>query len=158
MPTRRARRLRTVRATPTFRVPATILSRVTIWIAGAFGVIQGTLILASDPSRFTGPSYITLTELPGAPQTWGAVALVAGVLILLGSWGRFWRLKAVGLTLLSAWAFVFSVGIFIAIFVANAPTTGALPYTVIGAWTAMLVLVDEGPRHERSARAGEPGA
>ena len=144
MPTRRAH----VQRAFWFRIPATPLSRVAIWLVGAYALVQGLSILLTNPARWEGPSFATLQTMWGAPASWGASATVFGVLILAGSLGRWWWVKAAGLVLLSSWAFVFGAGVLQAVVRLPSAATTAIPtYALIGLWAATLIWVDEGPRH-----------
>jgi hypothetical protein len=147
MPTKRAHIKRAAR----FRIPASPLSRLTIWAVGTYGIIQGVGILLANPIRFDAPAFATLREMPGAPDTWGISAILFGLAILIGSLGRIWWLKGAGLILMSSWAFVFGAGVLSAMFThPTAATTGGPTYALIGLWTAILIWVDEGPRHGTS--------
>lgn len=149
MPTRRARRLRAVRATPDFRIPATLLSRVTIWLAGGYGLVQGVIICLSSPARWADPSFSTLRTMPGAPYTWGVSVALFGAIVLVGSLTRMWWVKAAGMVLLSSWCLVFGARSLSAIILdPTASTTGPATYFLLGLWVAILTWVDEGPRHE----------
>lgn len=141
MPTAKARRRRAA------HLPASPAARMTIWVLGVYGIVQGLLIIMSRPDRWRGPSFTTLNDLPGAPDSWGWSVMLFGLLILVGSATHRWRLKGLGLILLSSWSFVFAAGLFYATTVQpTAPTTGGPTYTLLGVWTALLTLVDEGPR------------
>lgn len=136
---------------PQYRVKATPLARLSIQASAYYALIQGAVILVSNPVRFHGPSFTLLQQVPGSPWSWGASVFLFGIFILYGSYGHHWRAKAVGLLCLSSWAFLFGAGALGAVYITpKAGTTGPATYALIGIWTALLVWVDEGG-HEHAA-------
>lgn len=125
-------------------VKSTVLSRLTIWIYGGFGILQGALILIADDRRWGSAGYTVIMSVPGAQDIWGWFALLAGALILAGSsTRRFWP-KTVGVLLLSLWAGAFGAGALGAI--ASVPTagiTGPATYFAVALAASVLMFVDE---------------
>lgn len=126
------------------RVPATVLSRMSIWIAGLYGIWQGCQILTSTPERFSSPGYATVRDFPAAMGSWGVIALLCGALILTGSLTRLFWVKGAGLLGLSVWCTAFGGGAFSAFLASrNAGPTGPPVYLAYAAAVAVLMLVDE---------------
>lgn len=61
------------------------------------------------PPAAPGGLYSTAMTVPGAPQTWGAVAIVAGVLILVGQYRRRYLMLQWGCRVWSTWLFFFAI-------------------------------------------------
>jgi hypothetical protein len=137
-----------------FRIPSNPLSRAHIWAAAGYAIWQGVGIVLGGDIRWTGPTYTIVREAPGGPYAWGAASIALGVMILIGSMLRHWRVKAVGLLGLSGWSLAFSYGFGAAILAdPTAGTTGAAAYAYICVSTAILVWVDEAGTGRRHVRA-----
>lgn len=55
------------------------------WLAVAFGVVIIASHIESGGARWAAPAWQFALHVPGAPATWGALILLAGVAILYGS-------------------------------------------------------------------------
>lgn len=62
-----------------------------------------------DPLWAGAPTYDTANSVPHAPESWGVVAVCAGVLILVGEYTRHHRLIVAGAGVQSVWCLFFSV-------------------------------------------------
>lgn len=118
------------------RLPATNLSRVSIWVFAGFALWQGVKVLITEDARFGTAGYAVVREAPGGMDTWGALLVLAGVLTLIGSLALLFWVKAAGLFLIALWCFAFGAGVM------GAPT-GSPMYFVGGYCAAGLILVDE---------------
>lgn len=114
-----------------------------------FGVVIGLFIIAGGAARWQGPSYASALAYPGAPESWGYVALITGVIGLLGSLQARMILVAWSLYLLAAWALFFAISVGSAAYGnPNAGTTGVAVYLYVA-----LVGIVVGVAHHRSRRA-----
>jgi len=94
--------------------------------------------------RIGGAAYTLMRELPNAHLVWGLWAFLAGVVILIGSRLRLWRLKAAGLLALSAWSTCLAVSATTAsLTIPNSGTTGGPTYLLIAFLAAIVVAIDE---------------
>jgi hypothetical protein len=78
-------------------------------LALTFAVIVGVLILAGGEQRFGSQSYAIALTYPGAPHSWGYVALASGVLGMVASLLGYLRWVWWSLMLLSIWALFFAI-------------------------------------------------
>jgi hypothetical protein len=125
-------------------VAATILSRMSIWIYGLYAVGQGVGIIAGGPGRWSSPAYAVVKQIPGGPNTWGIILILAGVITIIGSVTREWLIKTVGLVTIILWSLCFSFGAFAAWFQSStAGTTGGPVYLKDALMAIVLLLVDE---------------
>lgn len=126
------------------RVPASVAARFTIWLYGIYGLMQGIAILRADPIRFAGPGYLNLREWAGAMTSWGAVAVLLGVAILVGSISRRYWLKTLGVLGMSTWLALFGYGAWAAVIASPlAGPTGPAIYFLASLVCAALMLHDE---------------
>lgn len=126
------------------RIPATLLSRTTIWIYGIFGLWQGVRILTADDVRWVSPGYTVVMSVPGAPDVWGWWVLLAGLLTLVGSGRRWFWVKNAGVLALSLWCGAFGFAVELAVSaMPTAGVTGTPIYIVVAFATAVLLFVDE---------------
>lgn len=73
-------------------------------------MVYGFLVCLGGPVRWSARSYRALNQMPGSPYTWGLVAIVAGLLILVGSVATVRRLRNVGLWIMAAWCTTLGAG------------------------------------------------
>lgn len=108
-------------------------------LALIFATIVGILILVGGEQRFGSPSLSAALSYPGAPDSWGVVALVAGLSGLVASYlGRplyvWWSLM-----LLSTWATFFAFSfIESATRDPGAATTGVAVYAYVAVSSLIL--------------------
>lgn len=127
------------------RVPATILSRVAIWLFGLYGIGQGVGICVGGIGRWSSPGYSIIAKLPGSPYSWGAPLILFGLVVLAGSFRLVFWVKLVGLCGMIAWALAFSSLAFTATFANSlAGTTGGPSYLLIALLALPLCFYDEG--------------
>lgn len=72
-------------------------------------IMLGIAILLGGAKRFSGLSYSFALNIPGAPWSWGSLALVAGALALAGTFLESNRAVAVGMFLGGFWALFFAI-------------------------------------------------
>ncbi len=79
--------------------------------AGTWGFIEGCIIILGGPDRWKGASFATAMAIPGAPHSWGAVALILGPLIVVGTFFGWKGARIVGVALctLAAWSLFFAL-------------------------------------------------
>lgn len=131
---------------PLARIRATPAARLTIWCFGAYGVLQGLWMALADPMRLGGPAYTLMRQVPHAHLVWGITLAVGGATILCGSLTFQWRVKAVGLLILSAWCTCFAVSSLTA--TATMPyagSTGGPTYLLIAFTSAIVIAINEEP-------------
>lgn len=125
-------------------VTSTILSRMTIWVVGAYALVQGIGIIDGGRIRWAGDAYAVARQVPGAPLSWGVALIAFGVLTLVGSFTRHWWTKTVGLGGLAAWSIFFGFGaLFAALQTPTVGTTGPPVYFKDAFVLCILILVDE---------------
>jgi hypothetical protein len=117
-------------------------------LALTFGVIVGTLILVGGEERFGGRSFADALMYPGAPWSWGIVALSAGVVGMLGSLVRWRHLVWWGLMVLATWSTFFAISFFTsAVDDPSAATTGIAVYGYVAISSIVLALAHRRSRH-----------
>lgn len=72
-------------------------------------VFLGVAILVGGSKRFSGLSYSFALDTPGAPWSWGTMALIAGLLALSGTFLESNRAVAVGMFVAGFWALFFAI-------------------------------------------------
>lgn len=140
------------------RTKASIPARFSTALVAMYALVQGVLIAWGGIERWSGPSFTVIRQLPGSPYSWAAALVLFGLLVAASSLLqlrihsqrgelRLWWLKAFGLLGVSVWSWLFGLGAFSATFtVPEAATTGGPVYLLVSAWSAILILIDEG-RH-----------
>lgn len=124
-----------------YRVPATNLSLAISYIAGVYGIWQGTTIIVSERIRFQNPVYHIMD---GHAPYWGIVVLLCGAAVLHGLLRRKFLIKALGLLGLSAWHAIFAIASLRAtLTIAEAASTPGPVYTFVAVTLAVLVWMDE---------------
>lgn len=147
---------RLIRPVRNFRVPVNTLSKVLIWCAGVFAIIQGAGILIGGPTRWSSPSFVVLRQVPHYTLVWGLTATVLGTGILAGSILRNYKVKGLSLFLLSVWSLGFSAGSLAAITaLPTSATTGGPTYLFVALVCVILIFVDE-RSVRRSSTSSEP--
>lgn len=78
-----------------------------------FGAGYGLVTLVGGAARWAAPAYEVALQVPGAPESWGAVLLGSSVMGLLGFLVRVLPIILVGFAGCTAWAvcFAFSIGV-----------------------------------------------
>jgi len=100
-------------------------------IMATYAIGIGVQILIGGPRRFSGLSYQAALETPGAPWSWGAWALVAGFLALVGTLVGNVRLVAFGMFAIASWAAFFAISFTrAALRYGEANTTASWTYTI----------------------------
>jgi hypothetical protein len=69
----------------------------------------GIAIILGGSKRFSGLSYSFALDTPGAPWSWGALALIAGSLCLAGTFLEDNRMVALGAFACGFWAMFFAI-------------------------------------------------
>lgn len=82
---------------------------------GAWSIVSGLIILIDGPRRWHTHIFDTLNHMPGSPQTWGIIAIVSGLLVIIGSTTGIavtseLTLRNIGLWIVAAWCMAFVVG------------------------------------------------
>lgn len=101
---------------------------------GAWAIVSGILIICSGKERWSGHAYDELNHMPGSPYTWGALFLIAGILVVVGSMmkvkvSRF-SVRNAGLWLIAFWCILFVIG-FIASMLVNPGVSLNIPTTYL---------------------------
>jgi hypothetical protein len=111
------------------------LSRIVL----TFGLIVGALILVGGEKRFSSEALSAALAYPGAPESWGWVALLSGITGLVCSalarhWGVWWSLMV-----LSVWSFFFAVSFAeAALENEQTPLTGVAVYAYVAVTSLVL--------------------
>jgi hypothetical protein len=125
-------------------VASTILARLTIWVVGVYAIVQGAGIIWGGRDRWSSPSYAVALHMPYAPTSWGVALILAGLLTLVGSLARRWRVKAAGLVAIAIWSWFFGRATFAAALQSPlAGTTGPIVYWKDALVVGILIMVDE---------------
>lgn len=77
-------------------------------VHGLFAICYGLLTIIFGDELWNGPVYQNANKLPWAPQSWGLVALLCGVIILYGAYRDRERLVRWGCFFMAVWCFVFA--------------------------------------------------
>jgi hypothetical protein len=106
--------------------------RTIVRIFAVYATYVGIAILLGGTVRFTGLSYQVALATPGAPWSWGAGILGAGLLLLVGSIAGWARVVALGGFVGSVWALLFASSFAIAsVRFPGANTTAAPAYALL---------------------------
>lgn len=110
-------------------------------LVGTYAIIQGVLIVLGGPRRWQGnPALESALSFPGAPASWGFVALAFGLLALVGTFANR-RLAAFGCWGISAWATFFTITLTKnALESAVTPTTGPPTYALVAIIAVALAI------------------
>ncbi|UAK38466.1 hypothetical protein K8O93_01275 [Gordonia bronchialis] len=79
---------------------------------GLFGIGFGLLAFCFGDSLWGARAYDTAKLVPGAPQSWGALSALFGVMVICGPLlgKRYgWRVSAAGSWLIGVWCYVFAI-------------------------------------------------
>lgn len=122
--------------------PRNWLSTTITYGLGLGGLLQAILILIGGDPRWSGPSYVTLREIPGAPPSVAAGFALCGLLICGGMLhGRFW-VKAVGLFLLAGGYVTFLTAGWVAwAMLPTAGSTGPATYLQLALIVTLMIFV-----------------
>lgn len=116
------------------------------WVVQALGrlactmaLLIGAAIIWGGDIRFSGPSYASALTYPGAPESWGIVIGLAGLVGLLGSLlSRLW-LTRWSLYTITAWCLFFTITLIqAAAHLPNAGLTGPFVYLYFAVSAAVL--------------------
>lgn len=129
------------------RVRYTILSRIAIWIASTYAIVQGIGICWGGIDRWGGMGYAVVRQLPGSPYSWGVPLALLGAIALTGSIRRNFWMKFAGLLGVVVWSFCFSAGSIAAtVSDPRVGTTGGPVYCAFALLVFVLCFYDEGHR------------
>lgn len=109
-------------------------------LIATFAILQGFLITAGGPKRWSSPAYAVAILVPGAPATWGLTLLAIGAAILLGTFTVCLRCTAVALFLLTSWAAGMTTASVAAWFRDERASTG-FNYPLLGIIAAVLAVI-----------------
>jgi hypothetical protein len=110
-------------------------------LMATFAAFQGLFIILGHKERWGSPALKTALQFPGAPESWGAVLMVCGLMALAGSLTRRWWLIRAGMLGIAIWCFFFaSTFVYTAITDHRAGTTGILTYVVIGLFCCLMAV------------------
>lgn len=126
-------------------------------LLGSVSIGYGILTFAFGPALWDGPGtvYNTAQSVPGAPQSWGLVAIVAGALVVVGQMLNRHKLIATGALLMGLWFLFFAVSF--AFDIAGARSPFGSPGVVVYAHLCVLMLLRSRVRLPGGARwAGKP--
>jgi hypothetical protein len=92
---------------------AMMFTRFVAIVMLAFAAVYGMITIIGGKQRWASPAYEVALQVPGAPESWGAVLFGAAVMGLLGFVTRILPLVAVAFGGCVAWAtaFAFSIGV-----------------------------------------------
>ena len=83
---------------------------------GAWAALNGILIVLSGSERWHSHTYDILNRMPGSPYTWGAIGILVGLCIIIGSISKIvvrgFSLRNFGLWATALWSLTFAVGFF----------------------------------------------
>jgi hypothetical protein len=107
-------------------------------LALVFAALVGSLILLGGEERFSSPALSAALAYPGAPNSWGLVALGAGVVGLTASALARPRYVWWSLMALSVWSFFFTVSFIQAAVHETATLTGIAVYAYVAVTSLVL--------------------
>lgn len=87
------------------------LLAVTGYIYAAFAILVGLGTIVGGATRWRAAAYRTALQVPGAPESWGAALLIAGVLLLVGTIFATRSLIVTGALSCALWCLFFGVSI-----------------------------------------------
>lgn len=116
-------------------------SRAVTFVLGAIALGYGVLTFAFGAALWHGPSpvYGTALSVPYAPQSWGAVAAVAGICVIAGQWTGVHRVILLGTAVMIVW-FLFFAGSF-ALDIAESGTPFGSPGVLIYSALCLLMVL-----------------
>lgn len=118
-------------------------------LALTFGVLVGLMILVGGEQRFGGRSYATALTYPGAPESWGWIALLVGLFGIVSSIGGHLRFVWWALMILAVWAGFFAISFAQTAYLdPHASTTGVAVYGYVAVSSLVLAVA-----HRDSRRA-----
>lgn len=75
----------------------------------AFGTLYGVITIVGGAARWGSPAYEVALQVPGAPQSWGAVLFGASIVGMLGFAVGAQPVIMVGFALCAGWATCFAL-------------------------------------------------
>lgn len=116
-------------------------ARAVTFVIGAIAIGYGTLTFTFGEALWHGPSavYGTAQSVPYAPQSWGLVAILAGLCVVIGQWTGVHRVIIAGAAVMAAW-FLFFAGAFLTDVVQSQLPFGAPGVLIYGALCLLMVL------------------
>lgn len=90
---------------------ALAFTRLTAIATLVFAAIYGLITIVGGAARWSSPAYEVALQVPGAPESWGAVLLGAAIMGLLGFAVRALPVILVGFAGCMAWSACFAVAI-----------------------------------------------
>ncbi|WP_280224913.1 hypothetical protein [Nocardia farcinica] len=84
-------------------------TRLTALAFLAFGAVHGLLTVLGGQARWSAPAYEVALQIPGAPESWGAVLLAASLLGLIGCAARLLPVIMAGFAGCAVWATCFAL-------------------------------------------------
>lgn len=116
-------------------------SRAVTFVLGAIAIGYGTLTFTFGASLWHGPSpvYGTALSVPYAPQSWGVVAIAAGLCVVVGQWIGQHRIIITGAVSMTLWFLFFAVSFFRDVIKSDLPF-GAPGILIYGALCVLMVL------------------
>ncbi|MGE2733868.1 hypothetical protein [Mycolicibacterium vaccae] len=119
-------------------------------IALAVGIAIVGSHIESGRERWSAPAWAFALEVPGSPATWGAVILVAGILILAGV--RRARIRRVGYWIAFLWfcALAFSAGLALATDIFTSGEIRAVNPLAVICWTVFASMFRQQIDDERA--------
>lgn len=95
---------------------------VTTWALSLWAVYYGLVTILGGAARWSSPAYETALQVPGAPESWGIVLLLAGITSIIGWLAKNRILLIAGNGLAFFWTFGFAISLLITL--AQSPTVG----------------------------------
>lgn len=127
-----------------FRALAKLLavSRLSGFVMASYGIFQGAIILIGGDNRFSQIGYITAMRVPGAPDTWGWILGVSGIVAWFGIKNRMYCLASAGMFGGGAWSFAFGGAFLISsVQYPNANLTAMVTYGKDGVLFILMAIV-----------------
>lgn len=124
-------------------------ARLVSKVVALYCLVQGLNIILAGPIRFGAAGYRYALAAPGAPWSWGALIVVAGVVMTVGLISMEPKVTAVGIYIAAGWSAFFGIVFAWAAYVdPTANTTGMWAYGVMAVLFTILARVRwVQPRH-----------
>ncbi|OZD74904.1 hypothetical protein CH273_25810 [Rhodococcus sp. 05-339-2] len=114
-------------------------------VLGALAIGYGTLTFTFGAALWSGPSHVygTALTVPYAPQSWGVVAIVAGVLVVTGQLASRHRVVVAGAAVMILWFLFFAISFLFDVVNSGNPfgAPGVLVYTLLCVLMVLRVTV-----------------
>lgn len=84
-------------------------SRTASHLYGVWAIVYGILTFIFGDALWQSRAYDLAHKIPVAPESWGAVLSIFGIMILYGQFRSKWTISSLGCWLTGVWCYLFAI-------------------------------------------------